>query len=68
VKSGYLSPELAPLAALSLMALSPGSVDQDVARLPRLRKIRATFPFDKGFEWVAEAMVSARATAWAGVP
>lgn len=67
VKSGYLSPELAPLAALSLMALSPGSVDQDVARLPRLRKMRPTFPFDRGFEWVPEAVVSARATAWAGV-
>lgn len=67
VKSGYLSPELAPLAALSLMALSPGSVDQDVARLPRLRKMRKTFPFDIGFEWAPEAVVSARAKAWAGI-
>ncbi|MGI4745572.1 MAG: M81 family metallopeptidase [Janthinobacterium lividum] len=66
VKSGYLSPELAPLAELSLMALSPGSVDQDVARLPRHRKMRATFPFDADFDWTPEAVVSARAEAWAG--
>lgn len=60
VKSGYLSPELGPLATLSLMALSAGSVDQDVARLPRLRKMRPTFPFDTGFEWAPAALVSAR--------
>src|SRR6185312_8129629 len=36
VKSGYLSPELAPIANPSLMALTPGVVDQYVERLQRL--------------------------------
>ncbi len=60
VKSGYLSPELAPLAAPSLMALSPGVVDQDVARLPVRRVPRPTFPFDARFAWEPEMLVSAR--------
>ena len=35
VKSGYLSPELSPLANPSLMALSQGAVDQDIIHLPQ---------------------------------
>ncbi len=61
VKSGYLSPELAPIANPSLMALSPGVVDQFVERLPRLRKAHPTYPFDKDFEWSPKAIVSQRA-------
>lgn len=61
VKSGYLSPELAPIANPSLMALSPGVVDQFVERLPRLRKTHLTYPFDKGFDWAPKAITSARA-------
>jgi microcystin degradation protein MlrC len=61
VKSGYLSPELAPIANPSLMALSPGVVDQFVERLPRLRKVRPTYPFDPDFEWSPAAVASARA-------
>ena len=60
VKSGYLSPELAPIANPSLMALSPGVVDQFVERLPRLRKARPSFPFDTDFEWSLVAIRSAR--------
>jgi microcystin degradation protein MlrC len=62
VKSGYLSPELAPIANPSLMALSPGVVDQFVERLPRLRKVRPTYPFDTGFDWSPSAVPSARAS------
>ncbi|WP_342628990.1 M81 family metallopeptidase [Nguyenibacter vanlangensis] len=51
VKSGYLSPELAPLARPALMALSDGVVNQDVAHLTRLRTHRPTFPFDTEFDW-----------------
>ncbi len=65
VKSGYLSPELAPVASLSLMALSPGVVDQHVERLPRRRKPHPTYPFDRGFEWTPSPVLSARATSWA---
>lgn len=60
VKSGYLSPELAPIANPSLMALSPGVVDQSVERLPRLRKARKTYPFDTNFDWSPLAVPSAR--------
>lgn len=60
VKSGYLSPELAPIANPSLMALSPGVVDQFVERLPRLRKAVPTYPFDKGFDYTPEVRLSAR--------
>jgi microcystin degradation protein MlrC len=60
VKSGYLSPELAPIANPSLMALSPGVVDQFVERLPRLRKTTPTYPFDKDFAWTPKAIPSAR--------
>jgi microcystin degradation protein MlrC len=61
VKSGYLSPELGPIANPSLMALSPGVVDQFVERLERRHKLHPTFPFDDGFEWTPKAVRSARA-------
>jgi len=60
VKSGYLSPELAPIANPSLMALTTGVVDQYVERLPRLRKQHPTFPFDDDFEFSPEVFLSAR--------
>ncbi|CAN7613559.1 M81 family metallopeptidase [Rhizobium rhizogenes] len=60
VKSGYLSPELAPIANPNLMALSPGVVDQFVERLPRLRKQKPTYPFDKDFAFTPEVSLSAR--------
>jgi microcystin degradation protein MlrC len=60
VKSGYLSPPLAEMAKLSLMALSPGVVDQDVERLPRSRTPKPTFPFQRDFEFVPQVVWSAR--------
>lgn len=60
VKSGYLSPELAPIASPNLMALSNGVVDQFVERLPRNRKARKTFPFDRDFSYVPQVQISAR--------
>ncbi|MFS8110364.1 M81 family metallopeptidase [Rhizobium jaguaris] len=63
VKSGYLSPELAPIASPNLMALSPGVVDQFVERLPRLRKQKPTYPFDKDFTFTPEVALSARSAA-----
>ncbi|MGO7753085.1 M81 family metallopeptidase [Rhizobium ruizarguesonis] len=62
VKSGYLSPELAPLANPNLMALSNGVVDQFVERLPRLRKQHPTYPFDKDFAFEPQVFLSARST------
>ncbi len=62
VKSGYLSPELAPIANPSLMALTPGVVDQFIEMLPRHRKQHKTYPFDTEFDWTPEVLLSARAT------
>ncbi len=61
VKSGYLSPELAPLANPNLMALSDGSILQDLDRLSKNRLRPPTFPFDPDIAWSASAIVSARA-------
>ena len=60
VKSGYLSPDLGPLANPSLMALSPGVVDQFVERLERRHKTGLTYPFDKEFSWTPQVLASAR--------
>ena len=60
VKSGYLSPDLAPIAAPSLMALTPGVVDQDVTRAPRFYVKRPCFPFDDAFDWEPRPVLSAR--------
>jgi microcystin degradation protein MlrC len=46
VKSGYLVPEIKTLAARTMMALSPGAVDQAVERQPRQRYPKGIFPFD----------------------
>ncbi|ADO42568.1 M81 family metallopeptidase [Ketogulonicigenium vulgare] len=61
VKSGYLSPELAPIANPSLMVLSSGAVDQFIERLTNTRRSRPIYPFDKGFDFSPRAIPSARA-------
>jgi len=63
VKSGYLSPELAPIANPSLMALSPGVVDQSVERLQRQHKSVPQYPFDKDVCFKPTVKWSARAGA-----
>ena len=60
VKSGYLSPELAPLANPNLMALSDGSILQDLDKLPKNQFRPPTFPFDRSFRWQPSTIVSAR--------
>jgi len=54
VKSGYLSPELAPLAKPNLMALSDGAINQDIEGLPPNQYRPPTFPFDRNFHWTAQ--------------
>lgn len=61
VKSGYLSPDLGPIANPSLMALSPGVVDQFVERLVRNHKSVPQYPFDREFSYVPAPIWSARA-------
>jgi microcystin degradation protein MlrC len=61
VKSGYLSPDLGPIAIPSLMALSPGVVDQFVERLERKHKSIPQYPFDTDFAFTPEVRWSKRA-------
>ncbi|KQX35116.1 microcystin degradation protein MlrC [Devosia sp. Root436] len=61
VKSGYLSPDLGPIANPSLMALSPGVVDQFVERLERKHKSVPQYPFDRDFSYSPQVLWSKRA-------
>ena len=61
VKSGYLSPDLGPIANPSLMALSPGVVDQFVERLERKHKSVPQYPFDTDFAFTPQVLWSKRA-------
>ncbi len=61
VKSGYLSPDLAPIANPNLMALSEGVVDQDIPRIGNLRRSRPIFPFDRDFAYQPAVIPSIRA-------
>jgi microcystin degradation protein MlrC len=60
VKSGYLSPELAPIANPSLMALTDGSINQDIVHLPANKYRKPTYPFVDGLSFTPQAYVSAR--------
>jgi microcystin degradation protein MlrC len=51
VKIGFLEPELKALAAKSLLALSPGTVDQDTVHKKYYKIHRPMFPFDADFDW-----------------
>jgi microcystin degradation protein MlrC len=62
VKSGYLSPELAPIANPNLMALTDGVINQDIEQLPNERRPSPTYPFDKHFTYSPTARLSARWT------
>jgi microcystin degradation protein MlrC len=61
VKSGYLSPELAPLANPSLMALSDGAINQDIIHLRKNRFRKPTYPFVEDLDYTPRAIASARA-------
>ncbi|MET7570304.1 M81 family metallopeptidase [Streptomyces sp. NPDC005492] len=65
VKIGYLEPELFAMAADWKMALTPGGVDQDLARLGHHRIRRPMFPFDRD---MAEPDLTARIIASSDVP
>ncbi|WP_421724325.1 M81 family metallopeptidase [Bauldia sp.] len=60
VKSGYLSPELAPIANPALMALSDGAVNQDIVSLSNQRRPTPTFPFQPDFDWQPNPRLSRR--------
>jgi microcystin degradation protein MlrC len=60
VKSGYLSPELAPIANPNLMALSNGVINQDIASLPNLRRTGDIYPFVADFKYEPKPQASLR--------
>ena len=60
VKSGYLSPDLAPLANPSLMALSDGAINQDIVHLPKNRYRIPTYPFVADLHYRPFVIVSER--------
>lgn len=60
VKSGYLSPELAPLANPNLMALTEGVVNQDIPRLENRHRPPGTRPFAPRDQFTPRAQPSAR--------
>ncbi|NMO49847.1 M81 family metallopeptidase [Actinoplanes sp. TBRC 11911] len=49
VKIGYLEPELFEAAGDWMLALTPGGVDQHLARLPYRKVVRPVFPLDRSF-------------------
>ena len=59
VKIGYLEPELFDMAADWMLALTPGGVDQDLARLGHRRVRRPMFPLDdvSGVDPLADAVL-----------
>lgn len=60
VKSGYLSPELQPIANPNLMALTDGVINQDIEALVSKRRVQPIYPFVKSFDYLAVAAFSAR--------
>jgi microcystin degradation protein MlrC len=60
VKSGYLSPELAPIANPSLMALSDGAINQDIVHLPANQHRRPSYPFVADLSFTPQVYGSVR--------
>ncbi|MCC8932705.1 M81 family metallopeptidase [Rhizobium sp. 'Codium 1'] len=60
VKSGYLSPELSPVANPNLMALTDGVINQDIENLPSHRRHQPSYPFVKDFGYTAKVFFSTR--------
>jgi microcystin degradation protein MlrC len=60
VKSGYLSPELSPLANPSLMALSDGAINQDLEHLPKNRLRKPSYPFVPNLQFTPYTITSTR--------
>ncbi len=55
VKMGYLVPELQQMAVASLLALTPGAVNQDITSLPFRNLNRPLYPFDPNMQWSGDS-------------
>ncbi|AMD60078.1 microcystin degradation protein MlrC [Agrobacterium tumefaciens] len=60
VKSGYLSPELAPIANPNLMALTEGVINQDIENLPNRRREGDFYPWKPHFDYIPNPALSDR--------
>lgn len=60
VKSGYLSPELAPIANPNLMALTEGVINQDIENLPNRRREGDFYPWKPHFDYIPNPTLSVR--------
>ncbi len=60
VKSGYLSPELAPIANPNFMALTEGVINQDIENLPNRRRDGDFYPWKPHFDYTPQPILSAR--------
>ena len=61
VKSGYLSPDLAPIANPNLMALTEGVVNQDIPQLASLHRAPGIYPWEPDATFTPAPVPSARA-------
>ena len=59
VKAGYLVPEIEAIANPNLMALTDGSVNQDIEKLPSRHRV-PTYPFVKDLAFEPKTFVGAR--------
>ncbi|HOC19077.1 MAG TPA: M81 family metallopeptidase [Vicinamibacterales bacterium] len=59
VKAGYLVPEIAAFANPNLMALTDGSVNQDIENLESRHRV-PTYPFVQDLQWEPVTIVGAR--------
>ncbi len=59
VKAGYLVPEIAAFANPNLMALTDGSVNQDIEHLESRHRV-PTYPFVQDLKWEPVTIVGAR--------
>jgi hypothetical protein len=56
VKSGYLEPQIKAIANPNLMALTNGSINQDIVHLPKNKYRPPTFPFVDDFDLHAQRL------------
>jgi len=59
VKAGYLVPEIEAIANPNLMALTDGSVNQDIENLPSRHRV-PTYPWVKDLRWEPMTLVGRR--------
>ncbi len=60
VKSGYLEPQIKAIANPNLMALTDGSINQDIVHLPKNKYRPPTFPFVDDLKYTPSVYTSAR--------